>query len=188
MTPTQVQTTQTTQTQNQTQTSAQNGQAQTQTQTQTQVQTQTNTVTAVKETVKPRSKLAAVKFWGVEGADNFYHTDTDECIRDCLEIYDNDAMPNSLTLVGVAPTVLRLEMIRHSALELLLDNLDEHFGHLDADPSEPTMGMLEAEERFISDVIREYIPSTCCVVTRTTVDVPEWLRIHEPSWLLGAGQ
>lgn len=138
-----------------------------------------------------------VVFWDcVPDKERLYHSDREDAIEDHLDQMLNPkmtaadvlaALPEKVTVYGWARTEVDraklAKLLSESALEDLLERLDEDYGDPDGDPTDPTEKMQQAEAAFIRVVLDEYVPWSCEKVCEEEVDVEAWVRRYRPDWL-----
>jgi hypothetical protein len=115
-------------------------------------------------------------FWSVGDLDPLRHETVDEAVADFLDIYADKSWPPTLKVTGWARVQPSLR--EGSALEGILEHLDEKYGDPDGGWTDPTPKMIEAERAFHAAVLDEYETWQCEPVTTVEVNVTEWLAKH----------
>lgn len=120
-------------------------------------------------------------FWSCnEDEEYLTFTDIDDAIRDYV---DNDSyptprdeLPDEIEVYGFARHQLkRLEV--PDMLSYCLETLDEDF--VCEEDTEPSKAMIEAHDKLIDIIVRDYAPWTCDLVTVEKVDLKSWLAAED---------
>lgn len=125
-----------------------------------------------------------IDYWGDEDDEVLKYTSEDEAIEAQLEFMEDEPPPNNIAIYGFSKRRLTYEYFKGKIIVHVLDNLDEEFKCVDADPTEITPKMLEAERVFIEAVLSEYEVSSYVPVTSKIINVNEWIKEHRPDWLV----
>jgi len=119
--------------------------------------------------------------WDCEGTDTLYHTDCGDAIEAYLSDTPNEWWPETLEVRGYARMTVTIK--EGSALDFVLEQLDEIYGGPDGPVEDATEKMHEAEKEFLDVVAAEYTPWVCEPVEKVTVNVLEWVKKNRPEWL-----
>jgi hypothetical protein len=104
---------------------------------------------------------------------------------DAIEAYLQD-YPETITLYGFAPMPINSatrDRLVASALDAVLDELDEEFGDPDGEPSQPSMERLAMARSFVDEILATYDVWACTQVGEVRITVREWMDAHRPDWL-----
>jgi len=122
-------------------------------------------------------------FWGVNDPDQLEYTDKDEAIEAFLDGMASDGdLPDTVEVTAYRKLEIPVESNATSALDSLLEYLDEEYGDPDGDYSKPTEKMKAAARAFVAAVKEEYEVFQCERIPGTTeiVNVGEWLSRMTP--------
>ena len=127
-----------------------------------------------------------IDYWDAEGADVLTHTDTDEAIEACLGNMDVGDWPETVVVDGfVIVEPLPTSRIHEKIIDVVLDDLDEHYGSVEGSAPEVTSKMREAANLFIQTVVSEYDGQPVERVKTVTVNSIDWIKENCPEWLIG---
>lgn len=134
-------------------------------------------------------------FWSHDdGAEELYHSDQDDAIRDHL---DSMLSPGCGDVLKELPTTIKVYGYTRRRLaenepaidpdmivERIFEDLDgEYNSPHDSNDEAPHAAILEAAKALCA-AVREHYPVWACERTREeTIDVAAWVREHEPEWL-----
>lgn len=135
-------------------------------------------------------------YWGPPDEKRCTIEDIDEAIAEILGLpdyhnqpplpgVDKFVWPDMVEVVAVQPVQLRSDRVDPRAvLDEVLESLDEEYGDIEGDPTEPTDTMRRAAEVFCEVIIREYPVFRVEEVLQVHItDVPGWVKDHTPDWL-----
>ena len=131
------------------------------------------------------NEVFEVDFWSVGESDRLSYEGEDEAIEFFLDdLYDSDVLPEQIELVAYRRRKPTFEEFKGSVIERFIERLDEEYADPDGyDHTTVTKRMLEAEERFIKEVLDEYTPWLCEVVFRKKVSLKDWVAEKMPELL-----
>ena len=114
------------------------------------------------------------------------HDSMDEAVASYLDDIEPANWPETLEVYGYAR--MEITLPNGSALESLLEYLDEEYSDPDDEAAGPTAKMAEAERAFLDVVQAEYEPWACEKVDTITVNVQDWVKANRPDWLVSDAQ
>lgn len=111
-------------------------------------------------------------------------------VHDAIEAYIDNIHPEPIESIGEITMYEYVPMTPtlpgyFSPLEQVLEVLDEEYGDPDGDNCKATDAMKQAEQTFLNAVLAEYRPWACERTGKSvTVNALEWVKEHQPDWLL----
>lgn len=111
-----------------------------------------------------------------------HHTDKNEAIEEILDGWHPAPLEGTLEIAGFIHEEISIGHHADSALENLLEWLDEEYGNPD-DYTRPSEKMKAAAQTFVKAVAEDYHVWACREVWSETIDVRAWVAKHRPDWL-----
>jgi len=136
------------------------------------------------------SDTREIEYWSVGEQERLSHETIDEAVEWFLDGVGGGMeglrpfMVSTVDVIGYARMEPGVDFLESCLLEHALEALDEEHGDPDGGSDEATEAMKAAEKVFIQAILAEYTPWTCEQVCTTEVNVGEWVRKHQPGWLV----
>lgn len=122
-----------------------------------------------------------IVYWGGEHDENLCHEDMIDAVVEILD--DMEELPDTLDIWGYKRMAIDNQSTASEVVEGILENMDNEYGSYDQDPTRPTPAMLEAAEKLLDVVRKEYVPWVCVAVLICRIpDVKEWVKRNYPEW------
>lgn len=127
-------------------------------------------------------KAFKIEMWGDEDDEELSHSEIEDSIESQLDLIP---YPEALVVCGYRRLAIRPQDLRpDTILEEILERLDEQYGGVNRDPTDPSSAMELAAGRLVDVIKNDYQVWACeGVLNVELTDVMGWVKKNRPDWL-----